>query len=131
MLLALHAAARPLHELELIPREEMAALAKLLPEAGLEESKMILGLFFDFRRMLVSLPSNKHTAWSKDIDDMITKKETCFSKLDTVISRLGNVGVIVCPIFRFLSRLGELKERGKKRRSIKINEKCIKDLLLM
>ena len=36
ILLAIHAAARPLHESEPIPTEEMAALAKLLAEAGLE-----------------------------------------------------------------------------------------------
>jgi hypothetical protein len=131
ILLAIHAAARPLHESEPIPREEMAALAKLLAEAGLEESKVILGLFFDFRRMLVSLPSNKHAAWSKDIENMIEKKETCFSDLDTAIGRLGNVGVIVCPIFHFLSRLRELKENAKNRRLIKISEKCLKDLRLM
>ncbi|KAL7526143.1 hypothetical protein ACHAXR_001342 [Thalassiosira sp. AJA248-18] len=34
---------------EPIPREEMAALVKLLVEAGLEETKTILGWCFDFR----------------------------------------------------------------------------------
>ena len=34
-------------------------------------------------------------------------------------------------VFHFLSRLSELKKRAKNRRSIKINEKCLKDLLLM
>ena len=40
----------------------MAALTKLLAEAGLEETKMILGLFFDFRIMIVALPLNKYVA---------------------------------------------------------------------
>jgi hypothetical protein len=131
ILLAIHTAARPVHDLEPIPREEMAALEKLLAEAGLEESKMILGMFFDFRKMMVSLPANKHAAWSEDINNMIHKGETCFSDLDTVIGRLGNVGVIVCPIFHFMSRLREMKKRAKNRRTIKINDKCFKDLRLM
>ena len=37
ILLAIRATARPLHESEPIPRGEMAALAKMLAEASLEE----------------------------------------------------------------------------------------------
>jgi hypothetical protein len=130
-LLAIEAAARPVHEAEPIPRENMAALAKLLAEAGLEESKMILGMFFDFRRMTVALPLNKHAAWSRDIALMMERKETCYSDLDTCIGRLGNVGLILCPIYHFLSRLRELQRRAKSRRRIKIDETCLKDLKLM
>ena len=61
IILAIHAAARPFSKSEHIPREEMVALAKLLVEAGLEEPKMILGLFFDFRRMLLSV-------WGQEIN---------------------------------------------------------------
>ena len=92
---------------------------------------MILGLSFDFRRVLVLLPFNKYTSWSKDIGDMIKKKETCFSDLDTAIGRLRNMGLIVCPMFHILSRLRELKERAKNRRLIKISGKSLKDLQLM
>ena len=60
ILLAIHAAARPVHKEEPIPRDAMAALTKLLAEAGLEETKTILGWFFDFRRMTVALPNNKY-----------------------------------------------------------------------
>jgi hypothetical protein len=49
-LLAITVAARPVHEAKLIHMEDMAALAKLLAKAGLKESKMILGLFFQFRK---------------------------------------------------------------------------------
>ena len=62
ILLTIHIAARPIHAEEPIPREEMAALTKLLSEARLEETKVILGLFFDFRRMIVALPLNKYVA---------------------------------------------------------------------
>ena len=36
-------------------------------EAGLEETKTILGWFFDFRTLTVKLPMNKFTAWSNAI----------------------------------------------------------------
>eukprot|EP00957_Ditylum_brightwellii_P201730 15326964-Ditylum_brightwellii.AAC.1 len=48
ILLAIHIAARPKHDGETIPREEIAALAKLLAKAQLEEKKTILGWYFDF-----------------------------------------------------------------------------------
>jgi hypothetical protein len=57
-LLAMHAAARLKHEREPIPCEEIPALTKLAAEAGLEETKTILGWFFEFRCLLVSLPRN-------------------------------------------------------------------------
>ena len=98
-------AARPIHPEEPIPREEMAALTKLLDEAGLEETKMILGLFFDFRRMTVALPTNKYVAWKSDIENMIKYKKATASELDTIIGRLGNIGFIIRQLFHFLSRL--------------------------
>jgi hypothetical protein len=48
-LLEIHAAACPKHEREPIPCKEMSALTKLVAETGLEETKTILGWFFDFR----------------------------------------------------------------------------------
>ena len=98
-------AARPIHPEEPIPREEMAALAKLIAKAGLEETKMILGLFFDFRRMTLALPTNKYVAWKSDIVNMLKYRKATAPKLDTIIGRLGNIGFIILQIFHFLSRL--------------------------
>ena len=131
VLLAIHVAARPVHESEPIPRDEMAALAKLIAEAGLEETKMILGLFFNFRKLTVALPDNKYVAWRTEIEQMIEKGKTCASDLDTMIGRLGHIGQILGQIYHFLSRLRGLHRRAKNRRVIKIDEKCIKDMKLM
>ena len=103
ILLAIHTAARPIHAEEPIPRDEMAALTKLLAEARLEETKMILGLFFDFRIMIVALPLNKYVAWKADIVKMLKCRITTASELDTVIGQLGNIGFIICKIFHFLA----------------------------
>ena len=40
ILLTIHVTARPLHISELIPREEMTALVKLIAEAKLKEQKL-------------------------------------------------------------------------------------------
>ena len=103
LLLAIHAAARPLHSDEPIPRENMAALGKLIAEAGLEETKVILGWFFDFRRLLVSLPENKYVAWSSNIKDILKRGTTTAKEMETLIGRLVNVGAIMSPIYHFLS----------------------------
>ena len=55
-LLAIFTAAREHHPVKPIPQEEMAALAKLLVEAGSSEEKIILGWKFNFRHLLDSLP---------------------------------------------------------------------------
>jgi hypothetical protein len=131
ILLAIHAAARPKQNSEPIPREEMAALSKLLAEAGLEERKTILGWLFDFRRLLVSLPENKFTAWTDAITDILKRMESTAKELEKNIGRLVHLGMIIPAIHHFLSRLRDLQTRAENRRKIKINEKCAEDLKLM
>ena len=88
---------------------------------------MILGLFFDFKRMSLALPTNKYFAWKSDIVDMLKYRKATASKLDTIIGRLGNIGNIIGQIFHFLSRLQELFRRAKNRRSIRIADTIAKD----
>ena len=56
---------------------------------------MILGLFFDFRRMTVALPINKYVAWKSDIVNMIKYRKATTSELDTIIGQLGNIGFVI------------------------------------
>ena len=86
ILLAIFTAARPKHPSEPIPREEMAALAKLIAEAGLEETKTILGWEFDFRRMLVSMLENKFTAWSEAISSILEKGVATAKELEKTLA---------------------------------------------
>eukprot|EP00957_Ditylum_brightwellii_P113473 8651822-Ditylum_brightwellii.AAC.1 len=60
----------------------MAALAKLLAEARLEEKKTILGWYFDFRRMLIAIPENKFTAWTEAIKQIMEKGVTLAKELE-------------------------------------------------
>ena len=131
ILLAIHVVARPKHPSEPIPREEMAALAKLLAESRCEEVKIYLGWVLDFRRLLVSLPENKFVAWHAAIEDIINRGKTTADELEKNIGRLIHVGMILPWIHHFLSRLRELQNRAKNRRSIKVSSNCMEDLRLM
>eukprot|EP00957_Ditylum_brightwellii_P001092 87138-Ditylum_brightwellii.AAC.1 len=88
ILLVIHAAARSKQNNEPIPREEMAALSKLIAEAGLEEIKMILGWLFDFRHLVISLPDNKFTAWTDSIREILERMESTTKELEQNIGRL-------------------------------------------
>jgi hypothetical protein len=130
-LLAIHATARPKHPSEPIPREEMAAENKLAAEARAEELKIILGWLFNFRGLMISLPDNKFVAWSEAILKMINEKETTALVLGQNIGRLVHLGFVLPQVYHFMSRIRELHDRSLNRRSISINETCIKDLELM
>ena len=116
LLLAIFTAARPKHPSEPIPSEEMAALAKFLAEAGLEETKTILGWDFDFRRMLVSLPENKFAAWSEAISSILENGVVTAKELETNIGRLVHLGLVLPYVHHFMSRLCELQRRAINRR---------------
>ena len=108
ILLAIYTAARPKHPTEPIPREEMASSSKLLAEAGLEETKTILGWEFDFRRMLVSLPENKFTAWSEFISTILENRVATAKELENNIGRLVHLSLVLPHVHHFMSRLREL-----------------------
>jgi hypothetical protein len=59
---------------EPIPHYNMAARHKLDVEGLLKETKMILGWMWDFRRLTISLPTNKFTASTEGINEMINSK---------------------------------------------------------
>jgi hypothetical protein len=69
-LLMFDTCSRLLADAEPIPRETMEARNKLESEALLEETKTILGWLIDFRRLLILLPDNKFTAWTKAIENI-------------------------------------------------------------
>ncbi len=51
----------------------MDARDKLKAKAGLSKTKMILGWFFDFRRLMISLPENKFIAWTSAINELLVE----------------------------------------------------------
>jgi hypothetical protein len=131
-LLAVAATARPSHEDEPIPREEMEAVNKLIAEATPEESKMILGWLMNFRKLIISLPDNKHLAWSKSIQEILVRGSAKARQLETIIGRLGHLGAVIPFVYHFLSRLREWQYRSSnKRHPTAMSTECRLDLELM
>ena len=87
----------------------MAAKNKLTAEAGLTETKIILGWHWDLRRLIISLPFNKYTSWSASIMDMIVTGDVTTTYLEMTIGPLGHLALVIPFVHHFLSRLRELR----------------------
>ena len=109
----------------------MEARNKLFAKAELEEMKIILGWLIDFRRLIISLPSNKFIAWTDSINKIVTRGTSTAKELETTIGRLGHLGAIMPFVYHFLSRLRNLQGRATKRRLNNIPQDCHNDLTLM
>ena len=109
----------------------MPALNKLSAEAGLEETKMILGWFFDFRCLLVSFPENKFLAWKEDVERLIATGFSMAKGLESLVGQKTHSSVIVPSVHNFLNRLRDLQTKAKIRRKIRIDTRCTDDLKLM
>jgi hypothetical protein len=130
-LLAIHTVARPPQQNEPLPRHPMAAENKFLAEAGAEETKMVLGWLMNFRELKISLPFNKHEAWTRALREFIDNGVARAKELESTIGRMIHVAQVLPEIHHFLNRLRCLHRRAKNRRSIKVPESCAKDCELL
>jgi hypothetical protein len=115
-LLAIATTAQSSHDEELIPREPMEARNKLVAEATPEEIKLILGWMMDFRSLIISLPNNKHMVWSRSIQELLVTGSAKAKELETLIGRLGHLGMVLPFVYHFLSRLREWHHKSKNKR---------------
>ena len=63
----------------------MDARDKLLAEAGLSETKVILGWFFDFGKLQISLPEDKFITWMANVSKLIAEGTTTAKGLESTI----------------------------------------------
>jgi hypothetical protein len=70
----------------------MDARAKLVPETGLSEQKVILGWFLDLRRMTIALPENKFIAYSNASHEMFDHSWTTHGEQESNIGRWVHIG---------------------------------------
>jgi hypothetical protein len=96
---------RPVHEQEKAYREDLLSLTKFIAEATPAECKTILGWDIDTRRLLISLPTPKYTAWCHDIERLLTEPKVATKDLEITIGRLNHAGFIIPLARHFLSRL--------------------------
>jgi hypothetical protein len=130
-LLAIDACTWPKQLNELIPHKEMDPHNKLEMEARLEECNTILGWLVDTHCLLLSLPNNKFVAWTAIIKEVIAQGTTTTKEMESIIGHLGHLGMAIYFFYHFLSRLRNLQERAKSRRSININKECCNSLQFM
>jgi hypothetical protein len=130
-LLAINVCTWPNHLEEPIPCKSMHGRNKLMAEAGLTETKMILGWKFDFWHLLISLPKNKFIARMMGISQLLVEGSTTAKELESTIGRLGHLVLVMPGVHHFLGLLCELQQLAPHRRLLHITKTCPNDLLLM
>jgi hypothetical protein len=99
--LAIEVSARPNDINEPIPQEPMVAQEKLKAEGGLAKTKIILGWHFNFCTLTVTLPEQKHIAWSSKIQTMIATNRRTKKALKSAKRQLSHVGFVIPWVFHF------------------------------
>lgn len=129
-LLAISALERPVEKSEPLPRDPLVSGKKLRAEGGLAEEMVLLGWHVDTRRLLVSLPVDKHAAWCRSISVILNRGETDQGELSSLVGRLNHVAYIIPSARHFMSRLRELELRSKNRRTVQLPDDVASDLRL-
>jgi hypothetical protein len=96
----------------------MDARNKPSAKAGLEGEKIVLGWKLNTRWLIVSLPTNKFVAWTKIINPTLETGNRMAKELESIIRRLGHLGLALLTIYHFLSRLRDLQVHAWHRRGI-------------
>jgi hypothetical protein len=114
-----------------ITRENLVSLDKLHAEAGLSETKILLGWELDTRRLTVKLTQEKYDTWTKQIRDILASNgKTTKKVLESLIGRLNHAATIVPTARHFLSRLYRANSCASKYLPIHLNTNAINDLEL-
>jgi hypothetical protein len=130
-LLAIDCCSCPKHPHKPIPQRDMEARNTLSAKAGLEEVKIVLGWKLDMRQLIMSLPTNKFFAWTNIINLNLETGSTTDKELDSIIGRLGHLGLALPTIYHFLSRLLDLQLHAQHRQKILPMAEDMNDLRLM
>ena len=86
----------------------------------------------DFQLLIIPLPDNKHTVWSRSIQELLITGSAKAKELETLIGRLGHLGMILPFVYHFLSRLREWHHKSKNKRHLTtMPTECRLDLGLM
>jgi hypothetical protein len=130
-LLALEAVGRPTDNhlsSAAITRDNLVSLDKLRAEAGLSETKTLLGWELDTRRLTVQLTQEKFDTWTKQIRDILAANgKTSKKVLESLIGRLNHTASIVLTARHFLSRLFHAKSRASRHMLIQLTSNVIHD----
>ncbi|KAI2502043.1 hypothetical protein MHU86_12446 [Fragilaria crotonensis] len=130
--LAMHVTSRP-HagdKQEPIPRRPILSLPKLIAEGRPVEVQIVLGWRVDTRRLEVSLPDDKHKAWSEDVVRLIDEGHCGAKELETLVGRLNHASYIIPNARHFMSRIRKGLDTGKSKRKRRVSKEAVDDLRL-
>jgi hypothetical protein len=130
--LAMHVTSRPhAGDDEPILRRAILSLPKLLAEGAPAEQQIVLGWLLDTRRLLVSLPEDKYSAWLSTIERIVRTKGCTKEDLDTLEGQLNHAAYVIPLARHFLTRLRAARNsRANKKSWIKFHELILADLVL-
>jgi hypothetical protein len=103
--LAIRTLARPLDQMDVIPRKDIVSLKKFQAEGRLEEVKLVLGWIINTRTLTIQLSEDKLRNWNADISRMITSRKAYHKILESSIGRLNHVACILSPMRHYMGRL--------------------------
>jgi hypothetical protein len=104
--LVMHVTSRPhAGNSEPLLRRAMLSILKLVAEGSPSEQQIVLGWLPDTRRLLVSLPSDKHEAWLGTINRIIKDKGGLKEELDALEGQLNHAAYVIPLARHFLTRL--------------------------
>ena len=83
--LALFVSMRPLFKKEHVPRKETLSLPKLQAEGTPSEMMVVLGWWFDLRRLLLRLPDDKFQNYSKEVQEILDQGKVNCKDLESII----------------------------------------------
>ena len=115
---------------ESLPRDSLIAVSKFLAEAKASEAKVILGWLVNTRSMTVSLPSDKHRAWTEEIQALRTRpsRRATAKELESTVGRLSHAAYVIPNSRHFLGRLYRAGERAKVHGSVTLTQAQRDDL---
>ena len=131
--LAIHITSRP-HagdDSEPVIRRPLLSPAKLLAEGSPAEIQIVLGWKINTRRLTISLPDDKFTAWSADLTKIHVRKSCLYHELDELVGRLNHTSFVLPVTRHFLGRIREgLSPRQHKKRVVHLSDAVRADLQL-
>jgi hypothetical protein len=92
---------------ESLPRDVVLAIDKAIAKGTPAERLIVLGWMIDTRRLLISLPTDKFTAWTANINNLLLSKgrRVKLRTLETMVGRLQHIANIMVQGNHFLGRL--------------------------
>ena len=130
--LAMHVTSRP-HAGDLEPtlRRVTLSLIKLLAEGAPAEQQIVLGWFLDARRLLVSLPDDKCSAWLLTVDQIIKNKGCSKEDFDSLEGQLNHAAYVIPLARHFNTRIRAARNSKVNKKSwIKVTKPVLADLVL-